>query len=188
MDHNIFKEFDWCYELEIPNGSIGTIIYEKKEGTIISSSNVVIDTLSLLPLFKALDQKNIHLCGICTSDYQFIIYDIQMNWDWLNVKTAHALANYLKLPFVKYEALYCDMVDMSAVKDNVELRPIQECIDEDGNRIIYRKERKIGFIVDNEEKRKELEEAAKIKEIVDALPVNVTHIYEGPKEEKKDEI
>jgi hypothetical protein len=87
-------------------------------------------------------------------DCKFIVFDIKMNGNWLDVPTAATLAKYLKLEFVDYVRIPATMEKLNEERDKpstqairngkgndkkregIVIRPIRECVDERGNRII----------------------------------------------------
>jgi len=93
-------------------------------------------------------------------ELKFIAFDVKVNGTWLNVPYAHTLVEkYLKLEFVWYKRIPCTMeaIDTERDADSVQairngmgpghmregvvLRPISECVDERGERIITKHKR-----------------------------------------------
>lgn len=189
MLNTIFKEFEQCYALEMPHGQTKVVdyndLYTFDEFSVTTDDLLTVNAEALFTGLKAFNQPSVALYGKIIASGQWVLYDVSMNGDWLDVRTAHTLAIYLKLPFVEYETISSDTVDEVGLKDNIELRPMKECVDEDGNRIIHRKERKIGFKLD-EAVLKELTEQRKLEKIIDGIEVKVEHVYEK-KEDKQDE-
>lgn len=87
-------------------------------------------------------------------DLKFVVFDIKMNGNWLEVPLAETLAKYLKLEFVDYVRIPAKLENLDAERDKpstqairngmgsdrpregIVIRPIRECVDERGNRII----------------------------------------------------
>lgn len=188
MNYKAFLEFEECYLLEMPLGQTKVVdyndLYDYDQFSVTTEDLLTVNSEALFLALKAFGQPSITLYGKIKADYQYVLYDVSMNGDWLDVRTAHILAMYLKLPFVDYVTIGTSEIEQSIKKEGIELRPIKECVDEDGERIIYRNKRKIGFTLDAEIK-KELIEQRKLEKVIDGIEVKVEHVYEGPKEEDK---
>jgi hypothetical protein len=89
----------------------------------------------------------------------FVVFDVRFNHTWLTVPHAHAAAVMLKLEFVDYVKIKTTMDEIDAQRDRestqairngvgpgkkregVVLRPLEELVDERGNRIIAKHKR-----------------------------------------------
>jgi len=92
-------------------------------------------------------------------DIKFVVFDVKMNGNWLDVPTAKTLAKYLKLEFVDYVRIPATLEKLNEerdkpstqalrngrgadkIREGIVIRPIRECIDERGNRIIAKHKR-----------------------------------------------
>lgn len=97
--------------------------------------------------------------GTYGDDLKFVVFDAKINGVWLSVVHAHILATYLKLEFVHYTRIPCTLEAINAERDadsvqalrngmgagkmreGVVLRPIEECVDDAGDRIITKHKR-----------------------------------------------
>lgn len=181
MDYRKFLEFDCCYLLEIPDGKAYVIHYSDGHPlyAYFGNSFVSIDETALYKLLDSFGQQEIRLHGIANDKFQFVVFDIEMNGDFLDVATAKAMTDYLKLPFVQHRVLVNDEIEQEANRQSIELRPMKECIDETGDRIIYRSERSNTEIISD---TTEVKKAKTIQSIIDALPITTNYVYEAPKE------
>ena len=92
-------------------------------------------------------------------ELKFIAFDVKMNRKWLEVPVAETLVNYLRLDFVAYKRIPCTLEAINTERDadseqairngmgkgkmreGIVLRPIRECVDENGDRIITKHKR-----------------------------------------------
>lgn len=93
------------------------------------------------------------------NELKFIVFDVRFNGEWLTVPRAADVAKFLKLEFVHYNKIKTGLNDIDAERDadsiqairngvgkgkmreGIVLRPIEELIDERGNRIIVKHKR-----------------------------------------------
>jgi hypothetical protein len=120
----------------------------------------------LLNLFSALGQDDIIVYGECYGgkmqgmsetygpELKFVVFDIKMNGNWLDVPLAETLTKYLKLEFVDYVRIPATLEKLNEERDKpstqairngcgndkrregIVIRPIRELVDTSGNRII----------------------------------------------------
>jgi len=87
---------------------------------------------------------------------KFVVFDVRFNGSWLGVPEAAAVAKFLKLEFVHYDKITTKLEDIDRVRDmdsvqavrngmgegkkreGVVLRPLEELVDEKGNRLIVK--------------------------------------------------
>lgn len=87
-------------------------------------------------------------------ELKFVVFDVKFNGNWLAVPAAEQLTKFLKLEFVDYAKIKADLAEIDAqrdrpstqakrngvegdhVREGVVLRPLEELVDERGNRII----------------------------------------------------
>lgn len=133
-------------------------------------------------------------------DLKFVAFDVKMNGDWLDVPTAEQLVKYLKLEFVDYKRIPATLSAIDAerdrdstqairngmgpghIREGVVLRPIKECVDERGNRIMAKhkraefRENQSVKVVDPEELKRKAE-ANKVAEEW-ATPMRLQHVLD----------
>lgn len=107
------------------------------------------------------------------AELKFIVFDVKIGEAWLNVENAHDVANKVGLEFVSYKRIPTDLAAIDAerdadseqavrngvgvgkIREGIVLRPIDECSDHRGNRIITK------------HKRDEFKETATPRKVVD---------------------
>lgn len=132
------KEMEQIYCLEIPKKGIPVRIHFFHGDLKISypkgDISCLFDVEKIKETLAAFCVNNIEIVGkIHGPELQFSSFDVKLNNDWISVPMAKALTDFLKLNFVKYYQATPSEVEFVS---NVILRPMQECVDENGVRII----------------------------------------------------
>lgn len=122
---------------------------------------------------EAYGGKQQGMSGTYGKQLRFVVFDVRFNGKWLAVPDAENVAKYLKLDFVHYKKIPAKVEDIDKERDadsvqavrngvgegkmreGVVLRPLDELIDERGNRIIAK------------HKRDEFKETRKPRKVVD---------------------
>jgi hypothetical protein len=140
-DHPIFT-FAEVYALKQLDGQKGTITYDESG---VKFSNEVIDSsldeadidriTDWLPLFGV---PRVTVFGVVHGKKKrFMVYDVKFIDDYLAVPHAANVAEYLKVPFVPHKKMKPTMTRIRKYKP-VELRPFDEFVMENGERLIAR--------------------------------------------------
>lgn len=146
------KEMEQIYCLEIPKGirvkiwyeNFSTITNNARSLTIKRAANFynillgdiecLFDRETLFNQLESFGLEYIEIHGIINGpNLTFSVTDVTLNKDCISVPLASEMSKFLKFQFVPYSIVAPREVEFST---GVILRPIQECIDEDGNRII----------------------------------------------------
>lgn len=140
---NIFKEFEQVYCLEVPKGIPVIIDYHGTKGMnsmgIYNSKfddklRVLFDENELHNKLEAFGLENILIYGIINGpNLTFSVIDVKLDSDWITVPLANEMSKFLKFSFVPYSVVTPKEAEF---QKGVILKPIQECVDEDGKRII----------------------------------------------------
>lgn len=144
MNPNL-KEMESIYCLEIPKGIHVQLYWGGVKGMwcLRTYNHQLKDAHELVKLFdterlfehlKSFGVEIIEIYGIINGPcLTFSPFDVKLNSDWISVPLANELTKFLKFNFVKYSIVSPKEAEFQT---SVILRPIQECIDEDGRRII----------------------------------------------------
>lgn len=92
-------------------------------------------------------------------DLKFVVFDVKFNGNWLTVPAAEQLTKFLKLEFVHYTRIKAVLPEIDAerdresvqairngagtgkIREGIVLRPLEELVDERGNRLIAKHKR-----------------------------------------------
>lgn len=123
-------------------------------GDLLSSLLDSLDQDDILIYGEAYGGKCQAMSHTYGDELKFVVFDVRMNGNWLDVPLAETLAKYLKLEFVDYVRIPAKLENLDAERDKpstqairngmgndrpregIVIRPIRECVDERGNRII----------------------------------------------------
>lgn len=131
-------------------------------------------------------------------ELKFVVFDVKFNGNWLPVPAAAQVAKFLKLEFVDYVQIKADLAEIDLqrdrpsvqaarngvegdkVREGIVLRPLEELIDERGNRIIA-KHKTAGFCETKTPREVKPERAVILKEatkIADewVTPMRLEHV------------
>lgn len=133
---SIFKELEQIYCLEVPKGVRQNLLFVNGDIQLFPGEGyeVLFDLVGLKEKLASFGIATICICGIINGPIlSFTVYDVKLNKDWISVPLAREMAKFLKFDFVKYSITTPKEAEFQT---GVILKPIQECVDEDGNRII----------------------------------------------------
>lgn len=179
-DRSPIYEFEKVYEISIPDGLEVLIKFENNVLDLIGDTDATATLPGLLyDYLKAFDMKEILIYGLVLPNWQFKAYDVKLNGDWLDVNTARMLADYCKLGFVDVKIVDPAIINLQD-NDNKVYRPMKECIDVYGLRIIakvFNKEIKPVYL---ESKVSDI--TKEVQESINKIVANVDYRYSKPEE------
>lgn len=137
------KEMEQIYCLEIPKGiKVGlewhgtkgmSSIGFRRKGLDEKPLSYLFDVEALFEKFLSFGLDSIEIAGIINGPtLTFTVFDVKLNKDWISVPLAAEMSKFLKFDFVKYSIVPPREVEFQT---GVILKPIHECVNEDGNRI-----------------------------------------------------